>query len=498
MLGVARFFWRRYVAQARQLIETIRESDRKRYQRETGIINRVEALYLHYSQKGDIDEKYLEIVRPEYIADLFFQGGRLLHLDEALEVLATDFYGLPGCGYLSKYVFREVAVKGMDHIPVVEKERAVREGRAVHDVAGGSNPPTGSDRPPTPKAPRWAEPDRVATPPEEPVGDEAVDDVLSDTTAGPGDLGPHEDPEGLTPGDNAEASGLADQGDNQGTEVIVPDSEGDKVLKGDKEPEEEYAKENTTQGNTEEEEMQFFSIPREIITLAQRPEHDQFWKDMGLYAFVHLQWNTTIGTMAECAEFVKHSTPVATLVGEEVIHLLEEDVAGFFHLGMAKTKDIAARARSWQSQKFTAPKEKNGYKLNTCTDKNLVERLEFIRAALYLQERRNVITGVQVREVEEVRGGSNWAKHLFKQLHHDLDVARSTKKCRALNHIRIIFLALARDKKQKEAATEDAPPGFPAPQGTKGLQGVGMTIPAGGAKSAMRGAAGAKAKPPPK
>ncbi|CAM6087251.1 unnamed protein product [Calypogeia fissa] len=166
--------------------------------------------------------------------------------------------------------------------------------------------------------------------------------------------------------------------------------------------------------------MQFFSIPREIITLAQRPEHDQFWKDMGLYAFDHLQWNTTIGTMAECAEFVKHSSPVASLVGEEV------------------------------------------------------------------------------RDVEEVRGGSNWAKHLFKQLHHDLDVARATKKCKALNHIRIIFLALARDKKQKEAATEDAPPGFPAPQGTKGLQSVGMTTPAGGAKSAMRGAAGAKAKPPPK
>ncbi|CAM6086396.1 unnamed protein product [Calypogeia fissa] len=268
MLGVARFFWRRYVAQARQLIETIRESDRKSYQRETGIINRVEALYLHYSQKGNLDEKYLEIVRPEYIADLFFPGGRPLHLDEALEVLAADFYRLPRCGYLSKYVLREVAVKGMDHIPVVEKERVVREGRAVHDVAEGSNPPAGSDSPPTPKAPCWAEPNRVATPPEEPVGEEAVDDILSDTTAGPGDLGPHEDPEGLTPRDNAEASGLADQGDNQGTEVIVPDSEGDKVLEGDKEPEDEYDKENTTQGNTEEEEMQFFSIPREIITLA--------------------------------------------------------------------------------------------------------------------------------------------------------------------------------------------------------------------------------------
>ncbi|CAM6090619.1 unnamed protein product [Calypogeia fissa] len=193
MLEIAKFFWRRYVTQARQFIETIRESDRERYQSETKIINRVEALYLLYSRKGNLDERYLEIVRPEYIADLFFQEGRLLPIDEALEVLAVDFYGLPGCGYLSKYVFWEVAVRGMDHIPVVEKERAVREGRAVHDMAGTSNPPVGSDRPPTPKAPRWAEPDRVATPPEQPAGEEAVDDVLSNITAGPEQLGLHED-----------------------------------------------------------------------------------------------------------------------------------------------------------------------------------------------------------------------------------------------------------------------------------------------------------------
>ncbi|CAM6127453.1 unnamed protein product [Calypogeia fissa] len=308
----------------------------------------------------------------------------------------------------------------MNHIPVVENERVVCEGRAVHDVAGGSNPPMGSDRSPTPKAPRWAEPDRVATPPEKPVGDEVVDDVLSDITAGPEDLGLHEDPEGLTPGDNAEALGPATQGDNQEVEVIVLDPEEDKVPEGDKAPEEEYAQEDNTPGNKEEEEMQFFSILRDIVTLAQWLEHAQFWRDMGLYDFVHLQWNTTIGTLEECVEFVKHSSPVASLVGKEV------------------------------------------------------------------------------REAEEVRGGSNWAKHLFKQLHHELDVAKTTKKCRADNHIRIIFLALARDKKKKEAAKEDTPPGFPVPPGTKEIQSFGMTTPAGGAKSAMRGAVGAKAKPPKK
>ncbi|CAM6086245.1 unnamed protein product [Calypogeia fissa] len=111
----------------------------------------------------------------------------------------------------------------MDHIPMVEKERAVREGRAFHDVVGTSNPPSGSDKPSTPKAPRWAEPERVATPPGEPVGEEVVDDVLSDTTAGPKHLGSHEDPEGLSQGDNAEAPGPAGQGDNQEAEVIILD-----------------------------------------------------------------------------------------------------------------------------------------------------------------------------------------------------------------------------------------------------------------------------------
>ncbi|CAM6090003.1 unnamed protein product [Calypogeia fissa] len=101
-------------------------------------------------------------------------------------------------------------------------------------------------------------------------------------------------------------------------------------------------------------------------------------------------------------------------------------------------------------------------------------------------------------KLRRCEGGSNWAKHLFKQLHHELEVAKTTKKCKAGSHIRIIFLALEREKKKKEAAKEDAPPGFPAPQGTKVLQGFGMTTPVGGAKSAMRGAAGAKAKPPPK
>ncbi|CAM6099553.1 unnamed protein product [Calypogeia fissa] len=139
-------------------------------------------------------------------------------------------------------------------------------------MAETSNPPTGSDKPSSPKAPRWAEQERMATPPQESVGEEAVDNVLSDLTAGPEQLGPHEDPEGLTSGDNAEAEGPASQRDNQEKEVIILDPE-----EGDKAPEEDYMSEDNAPKTKEEEaEMQISSIPRETVTLAQRLEHDQF------------------------------------------------------------------------------------------------------------------------------------------------------------------------------------------------------------------------------
>ncbi|CAM6086319.1 unnamed protein product [Calypogeia fissa] len=111
--------------------------------------------------------------------------------------------------------------------------------------------------------------------------------------------------------------------------------------------------------------MLITNIGRDIVALAQRAEHEQFLRDMGLYDFVHLPWTTIIGTNEECAQFIRNTTPVTTLVNDE--------------------------------------------------------------------------------------------------LHHNLEVAKTTKKCKAGSHIRIIFLTLERERKQKEAAGEDVPPGFPTP-----------------------------------
>ncbi|CAM6124996.1 unnamed protein product [Calypogeia fissa] len=84
---------------------------------------------------------------------------------------------------------------------------------------------------------------------------------------------------------------------------------------------------------------------------------------MRLYDFVNLPWDTTVGTDVECAKFIANSSFVATLVGEDVINLTEESLATIFKLGVGNSKDIAARARSWQSQKFQCQRIRMGISL---------------------------------------------------------------------------------------------------------------------------------------
>ncbi|CAM6093878.1 unnamed protein product [Calypogeia fissa] len=124
---------------------------------------------------------------------------------------------------------------------------------------------------------------------------------------------------------------------------------------------------------------------------------------MGLYDFVHLKWGNAVGNDDECREFICNSTEESTKVGGDYISLSEENLAKIFRLGVGELRGATSRARSWASQKFSAPKERNGYRLSTCTDQLMVERLEFIRASIYMQDRKNIINGAQVRKAEEVR-----------------------------------------------------------------------------------------------
>ncbi|CAM6124994.1 unnamed protein product [Calypogeia fissa] len=111
-----------------------------------------------------------------------------------------------------------------------------------------------------------------------------------------------------------------------------------------------------------------------------------------------------------------------------------------------------------------------------------------MRATLYMQDRRNIITGVQVREAEEVRDGStNWAKHFFKQFHHELELAKNTKKSKLGSHIRIIFLGLERMRKRAAEEHVDAPLGFTMMIATKATPVDGVKPPPMANTPTMRG-----------
>ncbi|CAM6105485.1 unnamed protein product [Calypogeia fissa] len=70
---------------------------------------------------------------------------------------------------------------------------------------------------------------------------------------------------------------------------------------------------------------------------------------MRLYNFVNLPWDTMIGTNAQCSEFVTNSTIVASMVDGHLTDMTEENLVEVFKLGIGDSRDIVARARSWQS-----------------------------------------------------------------------------------------------------------------------------------------------------
>ncbi|CAM6085954.1 unnamed protein product [Calypogeia fissa] len=126
-------------------------------------------------------------------------------------------------------------------------------------------------------------------------------------------------------------------------------------------------------------------VPEGFITTSRKPVHDKFWRDMALHNFVHLPWDTTIGTDKQISEFINNYGEVGTMVEEKVINLIEEELATIFRLGQGEP--LVGRARKWDSKKFSQPKDKNGFKLSLCKDPLLVDQLEFMRATLYMQDR---------------------------------------------------------------------------------------------------------------
>ncbi|CAM6121737.1 unnamed protein product [Calypogeia fissa] len=196
----------------------------------------------------------------------------------------------------------------------------------------------------------------------------------------------------------------------------------------------------TDSGDEEANKVKICRLDAEVLAKAQQPKHRQFWADMGLEKFAALDWTCTTGSVEHCQQFIVNSTNEYTVATRVKIDLSELSLAKLFSLGECHTREAGLRAAKWQSKKFSGPKDKNGYKLSQCTDSTLVERLEFMRGALYMQVSKTTAPVALVREAEEVLGKStNWSKHFHKQFHHELSLARSTKKTLLGSHIRMIF-----------------------------------------------------------
>ncbi|CAM6102379.1 unnamed protein product [Calypogeia fissa] len=186
--------------------------------------------------------------------------------------------------------------------------------------------------------------------------------------------------------------------------------------------------------------MKINYIDPAVVARAQHETHQQFWSDMGLGDFAALNWGCLTGTETQCREFMwNYNKEYTTSLGHPG-DLSESSLGTIFKLGGAKDRQASLRAKQWQSQKFTGAKEKNGYKWNQCTDPSLVERMEFMRTALYMQEKKTMVSASLVREAEQVLGNNtNWAKHFHKQFHQQMVVARISKKTLLGSHIRMIF-----------------------------------------------------------
>ncbi|CAM6121739.1 unnamed protein product [Calypogeia fissa] len=87
MSGTVWYFWLHFVAQARHLLDALSQVDIPAFSKGAGIIDRVEQLYNHHTDKGERDPEYQPGLEQAYIADLFYSSK-----DKSLSVEETAQY----------------------------------------------------------------------------------------------------------------------------------------------------------------------------------------------------------------------------------------------------------------------------------------------------------------------------------------------------------------------------------------------------------------------
>ncbi|CAM6081585.1 unnamed protein product [Calypogeia fissa] len=114
MSGTARYFWIHFVQQGRLINDAISLTEKKKFSSQASVLDRVEALYMHLTERGERDNKYKEFLDQAWIADLFYGEDKDLNIVDAIRLIPSHIYRLSGTHTMTKELVRDVGVKGHD------------------------------------------------------------------------------------------------------------------------------------------------------------------------------------------------------------------------------------------------------------------------------------------------------------------------------------------------------------------------------------------------
>ncbi|CAM6087250.1 unnamed protein product [Calypogeia fissa] len=148
MYGMARYFLKHFMEQARYLLESLSLVNIKAFTPTTHVIDKVDALYQRHTEEGEENPEYAQFLVEAYISELFCdKEDNEITVVEAVRLLPAHIYRLPGMGTLTKKLVVEVAIQNQEHprtsLLVKKSKSEARMGEEPSDPL-----PVG---PPTPK-----------------------------------------------------------------------------------------------------------------------------------------------------------------------------------------------------------------------------------------------------------------------------------------------------------------------------------------------------------
>ncbi|CAM6094544.1 unnamed protein product [Calypogeia fissa] len=305
--GTARYFWLNFVAQGCHLLESVSTVDLDAFTEGVNILLRVEQLYFHLTERGEKDPKYNKGLTEGKIANLYYSKEEVqLTVKEAIRLLPTHIYSLPGSKKLTKKLIREVGVCNRPHfvmeLPPIGLQEAAGEGPSQPCSVGL---PTRDKRVGTPAA-KGEQQAGASTP----TRRRTLAKVVMEKER------PVEPPQPTATGQESE--GVVE------VEVV---------------PVQTPARVDIDLTDSEEaEQIKVYRLAEAMLNQALHSGHNEFWATMGLHKFSALAWSANTGTLEECRQFIANSSSESTRTSRYEIDLSEKSLAKIFGLPSSDRK----------------------------------------------------------------------------------------------------------------------------------------------------------------